>query len=65
MIKIQKRLSGEKRRVGFYLIKGVHDGLRAASKERGVSMSEIVSLVLHEWLVDAGYLDAPTELESE
>ena len=63
MFDIGQRISGKKKRLGFYLLVSIHEGLKRASNETGVPMSEILAVVMAEWLEDQGYIeDAYTAL---
>lgn len=57
MISIPERPTGEKKRVGLYLLEDIHDALKEVSDNTGVPMSEIVGLVMEEWLREEGYLE--------
>ncbi len=63
MFDIGQRISGQKKRIGFYLLVSIHKGLKRASEDTGVPMSELLAVVMAEWLEDQGYIeDAYTAL---
>lgn len=68
MISLPEKITGEKKRVGLYLLVDIHETLKEVSEETGFPMSEIVCLVMREWLREEGYFDeadADTESEAE
>lgn len=66
MISLPQRITGEKKRVGLYLLREIHDTIKCVSEDTGIPMSEIVSLVMREWLKEEGYLkDGPTDADEK